>query len=106
MKFFRPSWLNVLLPLCLIALSFAPDDNSFVNGIVLRMFLFTPLSLPIRPLIHHWGLVYSDKPMFLTPEAARLTALCWAPVLYLLVPIVVWGIRRQNEIDSRPGRNF
>ena len=105
-RFFRPTSLNILLPLGLIALSFAPDDGSFVNGIVLRLFLFAPLSFPLRPLINHWGLVYSDKPMYLTPEAARLTAICWAPVLYLLVPVVVWAIRRQNEIDSRPGRNF
>jgi hypothetical protein len=87
--------LNALLPLGLIALSFA-------NSILLRMFLFAPLSAPVQPLIEHWGLVYSDKPMFLTPEAAVLNAICWAPALYL----VLCTLRYLVEIDMRlSGKN-
>jgi len=91
MRFFKPSIGILLPPIVIVALS-------FLNSLALQELFFKPLSIPIQPLIHHLGLVYSDKPIFLTPKAAQLTAVIWAPVIYVLLCL----IRHWRNSNSEP----
>ena len=54
----------------------------------LRQFFYGLLAVPLVPVIQRLGLVYRDKPWFLTPAAAILVAVLWAFVLYLLLCIL------------------
>jgi hypothetical protein len=81
MKFCRFSWPVVLPSLLLWAGAWIP-----FGGIpIVRWTLYAFLAYPLAPLIRRLGWVYRDKPIFLTPAAAMLTAVVWAIGLYLLL---------------------
>ena len=78
MRFFRPTILTVIPPaLVLLSTIFWVEDLEY------RMLTFTIPAIPLWPLIDRLGWVYRDKPMFLTPEAARLVGVIWAVAIYL-----------------------
>lgn len=78
MKSLKPSIETALPPIVLMSLA-VPDL------VRLRYTLYSVLALPLRPLIRALGLVYRDKPMFLTYEAQLLTAAIWSVGLYLFL---------------------
>jgi hypothetical protein len=81
MKFLRFSWSVALPPLLLLAGASIP----FGGVLILRYTLYALLASPLYPLIRSLGWLYRDKPMFLTPAAAVLTAVIWAIGLYVLL---------------------
>ena len=81
MSSFRPSPINVIPPITLVALAVAPIE-------ILRYTLYALLAVPLQPLIRALGWVYRDKPMFLTYPAAVLTAVVWGVVLYLALSLL------------------
>ena len=62
---------------------------------LLRYTLYALLATPLLPLIHRLGWVYRDKPMFLTWPAAILASVFWAVVLYFILCMFRYFLRRE-----------
>jgi len=52
---------------------------------LIRQGLFGILSFPLSFIYHGPPFVYRDKPMFITPVGAVVTAAVWAIVIYLIL---------------------
>ena len=78
MSRFRPTFGKVIAPLALVFLSFIPN-------MLIQQGLFGVLSYPLSFIYHGPPFVYRDKPMFITPVGAIVTAVVWAVIIYFLI---------------------
>jgi hypothetical protein len=88
MSRFRPTFGKLLAPVALVFLSFIPD-------MLIQQGLFGILSYPLSSIYHGAPFVYADKPMFITPLGAVVTAVVWAVIIYFL--ICVFAPRRSRS---------
>ena len=89
--FLKPSWPSALPAIILVVFAILPEWEWVL---LLRYTLYTILALPLMPIIQALGLVYSDKPWYLTPSATFATAVFWGSILYLMI---CWIRRKKYE---------
>ena len=78
MSRFRPTLTRMIAPLLLLAASLVPD-------MLVRQGFFGLLSYPLSFIYHGAPFVYRDKPWYLTPAGAFVTALAWAIIVYVVI---------------------
>lgn len=78
MSRFRPTFGKAIVPVALVLLSLIPE-------MLIQQGLFSILSYPLSFIYHGTPFVYRDKPMFITPVGAIVTAVVWAIVIYLII---------------------
>ena len=78
MSRFRPTIRKGIVPVALILMSFIPD-------MLIQQGLFGILSYPLSFIYHGPPFVYRDKPMFITPVGAIVTAIVWAIIIYFVI---------------------
>ena len=85
MNFFKPTVRTLLPSVLLVAFAALPI-------LILRYTLYAILAVPLMPLIRSLGWMFNEKPAFLTPAAALITAVIWALPLFVLSCLVRWAL--------------